>query len=228
MVPVRIMPYIASKVVVLGLFALIQCLLFMLVIGLRVDYPAKGVLFPAAVEMYITLVLASLAAILLGLLISAIVPNVNSVIYIVFLLLFFQMIFAGVLFDLPGVTNSFSNLTLTRWTMEALGSSANLEALRDDTGFGFHSEPVPQPVSVEVEVPQVDPASGQVVTATQTITDTVLVDPGPTVKQDTGFEFDISYEPEPQHVLKDWLLLSGFGLMFMLLVAIVLKRRDVR
>jgi ABC-type multidrug transport system ATPase subunit/pSer/pThr/pTyr-binding forkhead associated (FHA) protein len=228
MVPVRILPYIASKVVVLGLFALIQCLMFMLVIGLRVDYPTEGVLFPAPVEMYITLVLATLAAILLGLLISAIVPNVNSVIYIVFLVLFFQLIFAGVLFDLPGVTDHFSNLTLSRWTMEALGSSADLEALRDDTGFGFQPGTIAQPVPVDVQAPRIDPSSGQVITTTQTITQTVLIEPEPMVFQDDGFEFDISYEPTVAHVIKDWLLLIGFGLVFGLAVAIVLRRKDVR
>jgi ABC-type multidrug transport system ATPase subunit len=228
MVPVRILPYIASKVVVLGIFALIQCLLFMLVIGLRIDYPAVGALLPAPVEMYITLVLATLAAILLGLLISAIVPNVNSVIYIVFLILFFQLIFAGVLFDLPGVTNQLSNLTLTRWTMEALGSSVDLEALRDDTGFGFQPGTVVQPVAVDVEVPRIESPSAQVVTVTQTITQTVLVEPEPMVLQDDSFEFDISYEPTIAHVVKDWLLLSGFGLVFALAVAVVLRRKDVR
>ena len=228
MVPVRILPYVASKVVVLGLFGLIQCLLFMLVIGLRIDYPAEGVLLPAPVEMYITLVLATLAAILLGLLISAIVPNVNSVIYIVFLILFFQMIFAGVLFDLPGVTDHFSNLTLTRWTMEALGSSVDLEALRDDTGFGFQPGTVVQPVAVEVEVPRIDVSSGRVVTVTQTVTQTTLVDPEPMVLQDNSFEFDISYEHTMTHVIKDWLLLIGFGLVFALAVAAVLRRKDVR
>jgi ABC-type multidrug transport system ATPase subunit len=234
MVPVRILPYIASKVVVLGIFALLQCLLLVLVIGLRVRYPTQGVLLPAPVEMYITLVLATLAAILMGLLISAIVPNVNSVIYIVFLVLFFQMIFAGVLFDLPGVTDHFSNLTLTRWTMEALGGSADMQALRDDTGFGFQPGTVVKAVPVEVETQQLASPSGtegsgcEAVTVTQTITKTVSVEPGAMVFQDTSHQFRIDYEHEAGHMVKAWLLLIGFGLVFGLAVAIVLKRKDVR
>jgi hypothetical protein len=146
----------------------------------------------------------------------------------VFLILFFQLIFAGVLFDLPGVTNQLSNLTLTRWTMEALGSSVDLEALRDDTGFGFQPGTVVQPVAVDVEVPRIEAPSAQVVTVTQTITQTVLVEPEPMVLQDDSFEFDISYEPTIAHVVRDWLLLCGFGLVFALAVAIVLRRKDVR
>ncbi len=234
MVPVRILPYIASKVVVLGFFALLQCLLLMLVIGLKVRYPAEGVLLPAPVEMYITLVLATLAAILMGLLISAVVPNINSVIYIVFLVLFFQMIFAGVLFDLPGITDHFSNLTLTRWTMEALGGSVDIQALRDDTGFGFQPGTVVKAVPVEVETQQLASPSGtegagcETITVTQTVTKTVSVEPGAMVLQDTSHEFRINYEHEAGHVIKAWLLLIGFGLVFGLAVAIVLKRKDVR
>jgi ABC-type multidrug transport system ATPase subunit/pSer/pThr/pTyr-binding forkhead associated (FHA) protein len=177
MVSLRILPYIASKVVVLGVFGLIQSFLFMLVIALRVDYPMDGVLFPAPLEIYITLVLGTTAAILMGLLISAVVPNTNTVIYLVFLVLFFQMIFAGVLFDLPGITDSFSNLTLTRWSMEALGSSAGMEELNGLTRTRFVPDPVTEEVSTEVERPAEDWEPVTVVTETQDIEIPVQVDP---------------------------------------------------
>ena len=77
MVTLRILPYITSKVIVMGTFALFQCFLFMLVIGIGVDYPKAGVLLPAILEIYLTLFISTLAAIMLGLLISSIVPNVN-------------------------------------------------------------------------------------------------------------------------------------------------------
>ncbi len=170
MVTLRILPYIASKVVVLGIFALIQCLLLMLVISLKVDYPQQGVLFPAVVEMYITLVFATLAAVLMGLLISAVVPNPNTVIYLVFLVLFFQMLFAGVLFDLPGLTNQFSNLTLTRWAMEGLGTSADMERLNALTRTRFLPDPITEQVSMLVERPAEDWEPVMVVTTTQQIT----------------------------------------------------------
>ena len=54
------------------------------------------------------------------------------------------------------------------------------------------------------------------------------VEPEPMVLQDDSFEFDISYEHTAAHLIKDWLLLTGFGLAFVLAVAFVLKRKDVR
>ncbi len=177
MVNLRILPYIASKVVVLGIFAMIQCLLLMLVIGIKVDYPSDGIILPAPLEIYITLVLGTLAAVLMGLLISAIVPNLNTVIYLVFLVLFFQMIFAGVLFDLPGLTGKFSGLTLTRWSMEGLGASANMEWLNGLTQTRFQPEAITQEVSTEVEKPAEDWEPITVVTTTQEIEIPVQVDP---------------------------------------------------
>ncbi len=177
MVTLRILPYIASKVVVLGIFALVQCFLLMLVIGLKVDYPAEGVFLSAPLEIYVTLVLGTLAAILMGMLISAIVPNLNTVIYIVFLVLFFQMIFAGVLFDLPGFTNQFSSLTLTRWSMEGLGTSANMEWLNRLTQTRFWPKEITEVVSTEVEKPDEDWEPITVVTKTEEIEIPVQPDP---------------------------------------------------
>jgi len=177
MVTLRILPYIASKVVVLGLFALVQCLLLMVVINLKVDYPQQGVLLPAPIEMYITLVLGTLAAVLMGLLISALVPNANTVIYIVFLVLFFQMIFAGVLFDLPGITDRFSNLTLTRWSMEGLGTSADMERLNTLTRTRFQPDPITETISMDVEKPDEEWEPVTVVTATQEIEVPLQPDP---------------------------------------------------
>jgi len=262
MVTLRILPYITSKVVVLGLFALVQCLLLMVVINLRVDYPQEGILLPAPVEMYITLVLGTLAATLLGLLISAIVPNANTVIYIVFLVLFFQMIFAGVLFDLPGITNQFSNLTLTRWSMEGLGTSANMAWLNTLTRTRFQPDPVTETVSTEVgkpdedwepvtivtttqeiEVPfQPDPSQpvivqtvpisvpqvtvNDLVTVTEVVTETFTVEPEP-MDIFNEQKFRINYDRTTGHLLLDWSMLIGFGLLFGAATAIVLRRQDV-
>jgi ABC-type multidrug transport system ATPase subunit/pSer/pThr/pTyr-binding forkhead associated (FHA) protein len=216
MVTLRILPYVASKVVVLGIFAMIQCLLLMVVIGLKVDLPKAGAFLPAPVELYITLVLGTLAAILLGLLISASVPNPNSVIYIVFLVLFVQMIFAGVLFDLPGITHKFSNLTLTRWTMEGLGTSANMEWLNNLTRTRFQPDPVTEEVAIPVEKPE----------GTETVTKTFTVEPEP-IEVFNKQEFRIRYTRTAGHLCGDWAMLSGFGLAFGFATAIVLKRKDV-
>ncbi len=227
MVTLRIVPYIASKVVVLGVFALVQCLLLMVVINLKVDYPKAGILLPAPIEMYITLFLGTMAAILMGLLISALVPNTNTVIYIVFLVLFFQMIFAGVLFDLPGITDRFSNLTLTRWSMEGLGAVVDMEGLNRLTRTRFRPAPVTKEVSMEVEKPvcDVETTENDPTTVKEMVTQTFTVVPEPTDIYSEQ-EFRIQYTRTATHLLWDWTMLIGFGLLFSLAAAIVLRGQD--
>jgi hypothetical protein len=227
MVTLCIIPYVASKVVVLGVFALVQCLLLMIVINLKVDYPQTGVLLPAPIEMYVTLFLGTMAAILMGLLISALVPNTNTVIYIAFLVLFFQMIFAGVLFDLPGITDQFSNLTLTRWSMEGLGTVVDMEWLNGLTRTRFRPAPVTKEISMEVEKPVCDPETSEndSVTVQETVTQTFIVVPEPTDIYSEQ-EFRIQYTRTATHLLWDWTMLIGFGLLFGLATAIVLRQKD--
>lgn len=131
MINLGIGPYILSKVTILMLFGVLQCVLLLLVVGFKVEYPTRGVLFTPVLEMYITLLLAMLASIGIGLLISTLVKNSNSVIYVILVVLFVQIIFSGVLFPLPDVAKPVSYLTPTRWTMEALGSSVNMEQLNN-------------------------------------------------------------------------------------------------
>ena len=243
MVTLRLLPYLASKVAVLGGFAMIQCLLFLLVISLKVNLPDTGVLLPAWLEMYVTLVVGTLAAIVMGLFISSLVPNTNAVIYVVLGMLFFQTIFAGVFFDMG---DTLSRLTLTRWTVEGLGTSVDMEYLNDLTHTLF------QPDSQEVEKPDPDWEPVTVMTTTQeievpcpsgviltvpitvpqieenelvTVTEMVIPDP---VDSTGGLDFYIDYDRTTEHLFWDWLMLICFALAFGVGTLAVLKRKDVR
>ncbi len=257
MVTLRILPYLGSKIIVMGIFSLLQCLLFTVVIGLRVDYPAAGVLLPATVEIYVTLVLGAMAAIMLGLLVSALVPNVNTVIYLGFLVLMLQMIFAGVLFDLPGAGQVVSRLTLTRWSMEALGAAANLEGVNQLTRTRYQPDAITQEFAIEVETPSEEWEPVTVITKTQEIT--VPIQPGvvqtvpisvPQILENemiTVTELlteSVTVEPEPidantaitlpnnyertlSHLLGSWTMLGLSSLMAGVATIVLLKRRDV-
>ncbi len=257
MVTLRILPYLASKLVVLGGFALIQCFLLLLVIGLKVDLPQQGVLLPGPVEIYVTLFIGTLAAIALGLIVSAVVPNVNSVIYIVFLLLFFQFIFAGVLFDLPGLAQPLSNLTLMRWSVEGLGVTTDVDYLNTLTRTRFQPDPVTEEVTFDAERPSDDWEPITVVTVTEMID--IPVQPGltqtvpisvPQVTENpmitvtetlsevftvtpdpvdifTEETFQISYERSVGHLVGTWGYLGGFGLLYVAITAFILRRKDL-
>ena len=253
MVILRLLPYLFSKVAVLGAFALLQCALLLIVVSLKIRLPREGVILPAPLEMYITLVIATTAAIMLGLMVSALVPNTNSVIYVILLLMFFQIIFSGVLFELPEATRGFSVFTLSRWTTEALGTSADLEGLNGLSRTRFLPEP--REVTVDVEKPADDwepvtiitrtesttvPCPGgllvtvpitvpevtvnEMVTVTETVTQTVEPE---AVDVSTMWTFQIDYTGTRAHLLKDWGILLLFASLFGGGTLVALKRRDI-
>jgi ABC-type multidrug transport system ATPase subunit len=129
MINLGIMPYLLSKILVLTLFGCVQCLAFLAVIALKVAIPGSGVLLPGALEIYVTLVLGTLSGICLGLVISASVKSSNNVVYIMLVVLILQIVFSGAMFNLPDAAKPLSYLTQTRWAMEALGSTVNMNAL---------------------------------------------------------------------------------------------------
>jgi ABC transport system ATP-binding/permease protein len=223
MVFLRLLPYVASKVLLLGVFSALQCLLFLVVINFKVYFPTWGVLLPALLEIYITLFLGSLAAIMLGLFLSSIAPNSNAVVYLILGVLFIQMLFAGVLFELPGASANLSKITLTRWTTEALGASVDLGELNAHSRTRFTIEEFTQEVEIEVEKP--DPNNGMQIEK-EWVTKEVTI-PSQEKNLDTPFKFELDYNHDLLHLLGDWFMLIFLSLLFGIGTLIALKKKDV-
>lgn len=205
MVNLKIWPYLLSKIVVLGFFGALQCALLVFVIGLGLEYPASGVLFDARLEMFLTLFLATVASICLGLLISAAVSSRNTVIYLILLVLFVQILFAGALFKLEGAT-FISYFTTTRWTLEALGSTVDMDALNQQGVSCIEFENLPP-------MPAANAGSNHPCSDEQT-------------KLPADFEFHINYTATQTHLFVRWLILIGFAVGFSLLTYQVQRRKD--
>lgn len=251
MVFMQLIPYLVSKVIPLSVFAAVQCFLFLFVIGSSVTFPSRGVFLTTAFEMYLTLFLAVLTAISLGLFISSIAPNQNTVTYIIFGTLFLQITFAGVIFELPGTARNLSSITLTRWTMQALGSSANLEGLDTLSLTRFQPDPITQVVSVEVEKP--DPnwepvtvviemkeipgcrspvpipsiKENELVTVTEMMTQTVTIDNPDPVEIRTPYGFTLDYELSASNLFGNWRMLLLLSTLFFAATLIVLRKQDI-
>ncbi len=206
MVNLKIPPYLLSKFAVLALFALVQAFLLLLVVGLKVDFPGAGVFLPAVAEMYITLFLATLASLGLGLVISAAVKNQDTVIYVILVILFIQILFAGAIFDLPPAARPVSYLTTTRWTLEALGSTADLAALdaMGVTCVEFEDENT-QRLMPEAERPCEDQQ----------------------MKQPAPYDFNVTYRASVPHLLSRWAVLLLFASIAGVAAYFIQKRKDV-
>lgn len=129
----RILPYLASKMAVLGVLAAIQVALLLGVVLLKVHVPIRGVFTFGTVEIYTTLLLTALAAETLGLLISASVSNADRAQSLVPIVLIPQIIFVGG----PLATNFsylVSSATITRWAIEAMKITVEIP-YRGQAGF---------------------------------------------------------------------------------------------
>lgn len=249
MVTLRVVPYLLSKMVVLGGFALVQGLLFLAVISLRIQIPPDGILLPTLTEMYITLVLGTLAAINLGLLISAIVTSTDVVAYVVLVVLFLQISFTGILFDIP---QAASMPILTRWVVEGMGASVNMEALNETGRIRLEPDPISEVVEVDVQKPDPNwqpftvtteprqfpgcaapiPVPQCVPNELETVPDRVAreitVRPEP-VEEKWRWDFPVvNYAHTPAHLIGVWLIKAGFAVAFGVAATFVLLRKDQR
>jgi hypothetical protein len=130
LVNLRIGPYLLSKVVVLSALLITQTLVLLSIMAIKVGFPAgTGVIMPHLAETFITLLLTALTGMALGLVISAASDSGDRAISIVPLALIPQILFAGLIFKIEGLATPLSWLTISHWSMEALGISANLNSL---------------------------------------------------------------------------------------------------
>ena len=139
--------YVASKIIVLSFLCLIQSILVMAVFAITVGLPSSSVFLPAFLEMLITMFLSAVSAAAIGLMVSSLFTNADRAMTTVPILLMPQILFSGTIFELEGVTKAISWFTTARWTMEGLGSTANLNDL--------------EMKKVKVEMP--DPVTGETV-----------------------------------------------------------------
>jgi ABC-type multidrug transport system ATPase subunit len=128
LVNLRIVPYVASKFVVLAPLLVVVCILMLGVLRVFDRLPALGV--EASAELTFTLVLSAFAALALGLLTSALVSNTEQAMVAMPMLCFPQCLFAGAILPVPIMATAgkaMSAAMSSRWSFEGLGSSAGLE-----------------------------------------------------------------------------------------------------
>ncbi len=133
----QVAPYLLSKVIVLAALCVVQTTILIAILALRVDMPSSGVLMWGPLEIWISLTLASFAAIGIGLLISALAGNPDQAQSLVPIILIPQMIFIGGP-SLGSAGQFISNFTTTRWAGEAIKITAGIP-YKEDASSGFAS-----------------------------------------------------------------------------------------
>jgi hypothetical protein len=148
----------------------------------------------------VTLFLAILASIIFGLFISAAVTNRDIVIYIILGQLFAQIILSGTMF--PMGENPIMRATIANWTIDSMGSVADMEGLNNEVvGCGISEQ-------------DLGPDLGE----------SLIVGCEPKPPR----ELDLTYEASEEHVLLTWVGLLAHTVFWGALTFIVLLRRRGR
>lgn len=121
MVNLQIAPYILSKVFVGILFCLYQVAVYLAISLLSTDWPSMSMGGWAAI--YISLTLASVSGVMLGLLLSSLSSTDGQAVALIPVILIPQFIFAGVLMpDLVKSAPALSQIATSRWAVAAVAT----------------------------------------------------------------------------------------------------------
>ena len=129
MAGLRLDSYILSKIILMTVVCVIQSLLLITVFILLVGQPGEGVMFTPYLELFLTTFFTAIAASSMGLLVSSFFKNPDRAMAIVPFLLLPQLLFSGLIFELEGAIEKISWLAVCRFSMQAYGTTANLNIL---------------------------------------------------------------------------------------------------
>ncbi|MFI8502366.1 FHA domain-containing protein [Streptomyces sp. NPDC085524] len=126
--------YLMSKVVVLGTITVAQAVVLTLVAlgGVNLNAPrSRGVVMPPLIEITLAVALLSFTAMMLGLLISALVPKEEVTMPLLVLLAIVQVVFCGTLLKLydVAVLEQVAWFAPARWAMGAMGGTIDVGAI---------------------------------------------------------------------------------------------------
>ncbi len=127
-VDLGIIPYMFSKIAVLGVLSLFQSAILLFIVHIA-EPVQQGIFLPVLLEAYITIALCSLAGLLIGLAISALAPNNDWAISFIPIILIPQVIFAGAIIPFKDwFTQILAVVFPTRWALAALCSSIGVHS----------------------------------------------------------------------------------------------------
>jgi len=129
MTGLRLDSYILSKILVMGIVCAIQSFLLTSVFVLMVGQPDEGVVFGPYFELLLTTFLTALAASATGIFVSSLFKNADRAMTVAPILLMPQLLFSGLIFTLEGTSELISWIAACRFSMEAYGTTANLNDL---------------------------------------------------------------------------------------------------
>lgn len=107
-----------------------EALILTIIFGLFRDFPSHGVIFHwTGFEFFIAFTLIIFCADALGILVSCIVKTENAAMTVMPFVLIIQLVMSGMMFTLPEEAEPIKELTISKWGLTAICSSADLNEI---------------------------------------------------------------------------------------------------
>lgn len=139
LVNLQLLPYLLSKVLLLGAIGLAQSAILLAAVSARVPL---GVGPPESLQIYAFLFAACLGGVLMGLLLSSLTSSAEQAMSLVSVVLILQIVLSGAFIRpdaMPLPIMILSVLSVSRWCFAGLGSLTNLNSRFEELGLGFAS-----------------------------------------------------------------------------------------
>ncbi len=236
--------YMLSKYVVQGVIAAMQAVIYVMTFVLMKGAPqCEGIIFRnATVEMIVVIFLVIYASAGLGLLLSSVTKSADRAMAIAPFVLIIQLIFSGILFELDGVTEKISYLTFSRYAMESIGTTCDINTLEmpgqeelDETEKEFDDLLASCNDAIAELQEGYDEQINELQDAVETYSalannpqtfDEFVSEPQviEAEKEEHETEIDPMYEREKNKTLRGWAILFGSTFLFAGVSVLVLRR----
>jgi hypothetical protein len=114
--------YIGAHMIYQAFLCLCQSVITIFVCSyMGVGFPEEGILFSMGkADIGVTVFLTTYAADMMALVVSSLVRNTTTAMTVVPFLLIFQLLFSGIMFEIPAAMLWISNLTVAKWGVKAI------------------------------------------------------------------------------------------------------------
>ena len=131
LINLALFPYVASKVLVLGVFSVVQSALLIAIVAQKVDFPGGN---ETVLKVGAILILTNLIAVGMGLLVSGLCANGLQATLIIVILLIPQLTLAGAIVPLSQISEGaqyVADTMISRWAISLLGYTTEMNARLD-------------------------------------------------------------------------------------------------
>lgn len=129
-VNIKLLPYIGSKLLVLGGICVIQSVSIIFIFNQFISFPeGYHLIGNLKLELIITMFLTLFSATVMGLAVSALVTNNDRAMSVAPFFLIPQIIFSGFIFKLSGISDILSDVIIAKWSLRAMSVSFKINEL---------------------------------------------------------------------------------------------------